>query len=229
MATARHTVATIIAHHYIATAAQVEQLANERHTSSTLAVKSDETYLRILLAAAQAKLGKSKPRRKPTTDTQLGVLGQVSAPLYEAVLRGITTDDVAHSDNLEPDESKRRSLVRNSRSGFARSSKSTLKTFITKGGNLRSLDVATVTKRAIRAVFKPAEPVDRVERQVARAQGALLRALARQAKGKPGAAQDAAGRAVDAIQLSLEQMVPAKVPTVIPTRRSTDGAGMTTQ
>lgn len=229
MATARTTLATIIAHHYVATAAQVELLAHERYTNNTAVLQSDETYLRVTLQGCLARLGKS--RRKANEQDQLTVLEDVNKPFYEAVLRGVTTPDVAPDDSVDDEERARRTQARNSRSGFARSSKSTLKTFIEAGGDLRSLDVLSVTKRQIREAFKPPEPTDKVARQIQRAEAALMRALTRQARASPETAEASAQALIAALEAAIEDLgePEAEAPAPPPPQRPVERAAQRTR
>lgn len=208
MATAHTTLTRIAALHYVATAAQVEALAHERYTSNATMLLADNTYLRVIAAGCKAKLGRARTRRGNGADAQaqLTVLEAVHKPFYEAVLRGVTTEDVAPDEAVDDEERARRTRVRNSRSGFARSAKSTLKTFVEAGGDIRTIDVDTVTKAQLRDAFKPAPPTDRVARQIQRAEEALMRALTRQARASPETAQASAEAFIEALQKAVEDL-----------------------
>lgn len=193
-----------------ATEAQVEQLAHERYTAGSQASRADSTYFLVLLVACQAKLGgvKRGPGRRPALDskTQLGVLEAAHERFYAAVLRGVTTPDVAADDTLERAERQRRMLERNARSGFARSAKSSLWAYAEAGGDLRTLDPATTTKTALRAALAPAEPTDKVARQIARSEGALIRAVQRQARASPDTAAGTIERLIGEFQKLMDDL-----------------------
>lgn len=196
---------TIKRAHYVATEAQVETLAAAHWNVAIQLEGSNSTYLRVLLVGAQAELGRGRGR-KPNPQAQLAVLDKVHERFYAAVLRGVTTDDIAKDEGLEPTESSRRALERNRRSTFARSSKTALANFAKAGGDLRTLVPEEVTKASLRAAVQPPPPTDRTARQLANAQGAILRAIARRARGDPGGARDMLEGVVEQLQAALEAM-----------------------
>lgn len=197
---------TIMKAHYVATEAQVEQLAAAAHGVSQELETHNLTYLRIELVGAQAVLGAKKRGRMPAADSQLAVLDKVNSKFYGAVLRGITTPDIAQDDGLEPMERSRRALERNRRSTFARSSHATLVAFVRGGGDLRAVDPETATKSSLRAAVSAPEPTDKVERQLQRAQGTILRAVARQARADPAKATRLLEGLIAALQERLESI-----------------------
>lgn len=190
---------TIEGKHYVATLAEVESLAREHYGAQTAANTGAGTYLRVLVAACQAKLGAKRRGRQPGTEAQEAVVTAVNASYYPAVLRGVTTPDIAQDDSLGAAANRLRALERNRRSTFARSAVSTLRVFVSAGGDIRSLTAESVTKRELRAVAAP-EPEGKTQRQIERAQGALVRALNRLARGDPGAAAKAIAGAMAALQ-----------------------------
>lgn len=185
--------------HYVATEAEVEALAGEQYTAMETAGAGGVTFLRVLVAASQARLGRRRGPA-PRASAQSEVLELIYDKFYPAVLRGITTDDIAHDPAQSAIEQRRRALERNRRSAFARSAISTLRPFVAAGGDLRNLDVATVTKAFLRSAVAPPEPENKVERQISRAQGALLRAVTRMARGDPAAAEAAINAAIEALE-----------------------------
>lgn len=187
--------------------AQVESLALERYNNAIVVARVDSTYLRIIVMASQAQLGKSK-RGKVDAEGQSKVLESVHERFYAAVLRGVTTHDIAIEPGLAPKENTRRSLERNRRSAFARSAKSTLLAYVKGGGDLRALDPDNVSKAGLRKAVEAPEPTDKTERQIVRSKGSLYRALARQARASPEAAREAIETAVEELQALLEQLGP---------------------
>lgn len=180
---------TIAKAHYVATEAQVEDLTVAQWQAASGLEIHNATYLRVTLAQAQAKTG-TKARGRHSKDAQLAVLVAVNAIFYAAVLRGLVKADpaIAQDDALEPPEKSRRALERNRRSTFARTSYRELVGFVERGGDLRTLDVETVSKASLRAFGKAPESEDRTERTLERAQGAILRAINRLARGDPAEA-----------------------------------------
>lgn len=191
-----------------ATEAQVEQLAHARYTAGSQASRADSTYFRVLLVACQSKLGgiKRGPGRRSAVDVkgQLAVLDAAHERFYAAVLRGVTTPEVAAEEGLERAERQRRMLERNARSGFARSAKSALWAYAEAGGDLRGLDPVEVTKSSLRAALAPAEPTDKVARQIGRAEGSLIRAIQRQARASPDEARGTVERLMDEFQKLID-------------------------
>jgi hypothetical protein len=191
--------------HYVATEQQIELLAAEQYNGSTQAIRASGTYLRAIVAACQGKLGR-KGRGRVNTQSQLAVLDAVHERFYPAVLRGVTTPDIASDETLDKAESGRRMLERNARSAFARTSVSTLRTYVAAGGDMRALILAEVTKHALRTALSPPEPRDKGARQMQRAEGALVRAAQRLAKRDPVAASRLLSKAIVTLQGVLEEV-----------------------
>lgn len=190
---------TIARKHYAATEAEVEALAQEQFQAVDTATRGSGTYLRVLVAGAQSRYGRKRgPALK--REAQAEIVEAVHARYYNAVLRGITTPDIAHDTNVDAAEQRRRILERNRRSAFARSAVSTLRLYVSGGGDIRALNVETVTKGELRKAVAPPEPTDKVARQIQRAQGALIRALQRRARGDPAAAAQATEAAIEALE-----------------------------
>jgi hypothetical protein len=197
--------------HWVANEHEVETLAHERYANASVVAHADGTYLKVILVAAQAKLGakrrgKPKAMSKADIEAQTQVLKGVHDRFYPHVLKGITTPDIAAEDGIDTTESRRRSLERNARSAFARSAYSTLRAYAEAGGDLRALDAALVSKVALRKALAPPEPTDRIARAVQRSQKALLRALTRQAARNPDAAREAIEGTLEALNGILEQL-----------------------
>lgn len=191
----------IEASNHVATEQQIESLALNHYTSQTGVARADGTYLKAVIVAAQSKLGKRGPR--PKADAQLSVLTGVHERFYAAVLRGVTTPDVAAEENLERAERQRRNLERNARSNFARTAFSVLTGFIERGGDLRGLDLSTVTKGSLREFGRPELSGDPISARAIRSQEGLVRAIAQVARGDPAAAREVAERAIAALRTLL--------------------------
>lgn len=184
---------------------RVELLARERVTSAALVSDADGTYLSLVIDAMQAQLGKTR-RGKINSVQQAQVLAEVDKRFYAAVLRGVTTPDIAIEEGLEASEQRIRSLERNRRSAFARSTKSTVSAFIVGGGDIRVLDPKTVSKAALRKAIAPPEPTDRGARQISNTKGAFLRAVARRARGDPEAARIEVEGLIEELQKVLDNL-----------------------
>jgi hypothetical protein len=184
---------------YRPTAAQVEQLA----FTVTIGMSSRGTYLRILAAFVQTSVTGKRG--------QMGALQKAHAEFYPAVLRGVG------GNTLDPKERERRGT-------FARTSLSTLRGFIRAGGDVRALDLSTLTKGSLRKAAAPAEAKDRAERSMSRSNATLLRAARRLARRDPARARELITRAIEA----LREVIPAKnakpAATVQRIRRATSHA-----
>lgn len=181
MNTTNNVVRAIEEANYKPTPAQVEQLA----FTVTIGMSSRGTYLRILAAFVQASVTGKRG--------QMGALQKAHAEFYPSVLRGVG------GNTLDAKERERRGT-------FARTSLSTLRGFVRAGGDVRALDLATLTKSALRKVAAPAEAKDRAERSLSRSNGALLRAARRLARRDPARARELIQRAIEA----LREVLPAK-------------------
>lgn len=142
--------------HYVATEHDVELLAASHFNSDTLTRRSDGQYLRILVAALKGQFGGAThrgPRRKLTAEdfnAQGAFLAETHTRYYAAVLKGITTPEVADDEALDVDTRRARASIRNARAGFARSAASTVQAFLRAGGDIRVVDVNVVTKTELR-------------------------------------------------------------------------------
>lgn len=182
-------VQAIVKAHFIATLAQVETLAHDVVAGQN----ADGTYLRVLLAHMQSKLGRPRRGKQPPQEP---VLDTVHEALYPSILKG-----VANGDEITDTE-------RNRRATFARSAASTVRTFIRGGGDVRSIDVATATKAGLRAAVAPpapevAEGATRTQRSYIKAEDAYLRSVQRLARGDP---EDARER-VEGLMEQLEKLL----------------------
>lgn len=181
----------IAAHNFVATNEQVERLAN----AVVAGHQADGTYLRVVLAHMQAKLGKPHRGRRSAADAESAeaVLDGIHATLYPHVCKGVGNGDI---DTPE----------RNRRATFARSAASTVRYFIRNGGDVRTVDVATVTKGGLRSAVAPEQPEapegeTRVERGFRNATQAVVRSAHRLlARGDPDRAREQIEQALDALE-----------------------------
>lgn len=168
-------VKTISTANFMATPVQVERLAAQVCEGQ----QADGTYLRVILAHMQSRLGRARMRRKAAdVDSVIEVLNAIHTELYAAVLKGVGADDIETTE-------------RNRRATFARSAASTVRFFVNQGGDVRTVEVATATKGGLRnAVAPPAatapEGETRYERAFRKAQDTLMESAKRlMARGEP--------------------------------------------
>jgi len=138
---------------YVATEHDVELLAASHLACNEATKRADGFYLRILISRLQAQFDGVKRRKKPTKadlEAHASFLTETHTKLYQFVLKGVTTPDVTDDESLPELERRGRSLTRHSRGNFARTSASTVLGFIRAGGDVRGIDVETVTKAALR-------------------------------------------------------------------------------
>jgi hypothetical protein len=149
-------VAAIAKVNYAATGEQVELLA---HTVVS-GLRAGEVYLRVVLAHMKSRLGSPRRGKQPPQEP---VLDAVHGELYPSVLRGVGPDEM-------PDDE------RNQLANFARTMASTVRYFIRNGGDVRGVDIPTVTKNGLRKAVTPeAAPIvggTRAERGFLRARRA---------------------------------------------------------
>lgn len=203
---------TIESVNYHATPEQVQTLARERLTVDNQSAHIDGTYLRVLVASMQSLLDKNARRR---IAGHLRALDEVDARFYPAVLKGITTADIAHDDSQTPEEQSRRAVERNRRSTFARSAKSTLAAFIRASGDVRELDVALTTKASLRAVVHEAlSPEERDEAAIEGAKTGLVRLLRKRASESPAQARARLRSVIADLQEVLGEISGSKVVSI---------------
>lgn len=177
---------------YNATEEQVYELARMAADGR----RSEGTYLRVVIAGAQMLL--MGIIGWPKLDEQLAALRNVHERYYPAVLRGVGGDALAAAE-------------RNRKATFARTAVSTVRQFVRNGGNLCTLDVATVSKGALRLASHPRHVNN--ARSLATCTTALVRAAGRMLTEDPAKARAqlevAQGQLRDAIKL-LTPATPVK-------------------
>lgn len=185
---------------------QVETLAAEYATAAVEAQRVNVTYLRVLVVAVQSVIGNKRRSGRVPIAQQADVLADVSGKYYPAVLRGITTPDVAPDDGLERGESIRRSIERNRRSTFARSAKSALAQYIKAGGDVRALDAETVTRDPLLAHVRASRGVAEGGYRMERLRNAMLRLATREARDNPDTARAELAATIEALQFALDAL-----------------------
>jgi hypothetical protein len=175
---------TIEKANYLATADDVQQLATNYLDAQQAVSRIHGTYFRILVARTQeavcgkptlrARSGPTPPLSDEARAEHLAAFEKINAELYEAVRKATIPSELENRATLGTDEANRRSLERNRRTNFARSSASTLRTYIRRGGNVLRLVVPTCTKNAVVGMIPgtdgdEAPSEDRTRRNVERA------------------------------------------------------------
>jgi hypothetical protein len=198
---------------YALTEQQIESMTADRTAGLSTIEGYDQTYLRVLVNGAQAKLGAKRGKRQGT-ESQLEALENVAGPFYAAVLRGVTSPDVAPDGITDPAEITRRTRERNRRATFARTAKSTIVTWVNEGGDIRAIDVTTVTKTELRTAINTArsERGETSARRIETAQAAILAAAARE---EPDKARELLVGAIAALQAALEETPAAHGSTTV--------------
>jgi hypothetical protein len=205
---------SIMKANYAATGAQVETLAH----AVALGKLGESTYLRIVAVHCQADLGTG--RRRMAAETQEAVIDKVHGKLYPHVLKGVASNGLG-SEELPQAEVNRRST-------FARSSASELRRFVNKGGDIRTLDAANLTRSFLRKFGAPVPTGTRAERSLARATEATVRAAERVARGNPDAAAETIEATIESLQKVLNALPEAAAEdvggstTVVPNRAPAD-------
>lgn len=218
---------TIAKANYAATETQVETLAH----AVVLGKMGESTYLRVLTAHCQAELGPA-PRRAVsaraaamTREAQEAVIDKVHGRLYPHVQKGVQSNGLGGDGELPANEVNRRAT-------FARTSASELRGYVARGGDLRALEVATLTRAQLRNHGRPVPTGTRAERSFQRATEALERAARRVARGDPDAALDRINKAIDALQALAESIEAGEgteaeqAETVVGVRRATPDRGV---
>lgn len=204
-------VAAIVRLNYAATGEQVEQLA---HTVVS-GLRAGEVYLRVVLAHMQSKLGSPRRGKQPPQEP---VLDAVHAELYPHILTGVGPAEM-------PDDE------RNQLANFARTMASTVRYFIRNGGDVRGVDINTVTKNGLRKAVSPevADPIvggTRAERSFLRSTERVKKAVAAMARGDPNSAREMLEAFMDEMDAVLAEL-PAAEPNA-PAVAAQDFGGQTT-
>ena len=190
---------------YLATEEQVEQLAASYVQTAGVFGAITGSYFKILIAGCQKHLGKGRKKYPNLKDAQLQTLETVAKPYYEAVLRGVTTDDVtlAGGDELEHRRSKNEI---NRRSVFARTAKSTIFTFMNTGGDIRLIDLHDISKDKMRKMINETRGITTWDKQVETHRSRIEDICRKLAKDNPGQARDILESVLQHIQGVLDNL-----------------------
>jgi hypothetical protein len=194
----RNILEAIVAAKFLATESQVEQLAG----LVAVGQRAGGTYLGVLVAHVQEAF--SDRGRKPSVDATLAVLDSTHEHLYAHVLKGIGNEEMPAPE-------------RNRRATFARTAASDLRYFVQKGGDVRKLDPAEVSKAQLRKIGRAVPTGTRAERSFVRSFDALVRATRRIARTQPDEAVERARQAIADLEALVEELEAGEQPA--PRRR----------
>lgn len=190
MATQKSIVEAISAAHFLANEEQVGRLAYAVQEGQA----ADVTYLRVILAHTRSQMARAK---RGTSAEAL--LDKVHDRFYPVVLRTVGSEEMPTAEL-------------NSRANFARSAASTVRYFIRNGGDVRSVDLATVTKSGLRKAVAPEgedeiEGETKAERALRRLEDRYVKSLQRiTARGDPDAARERIEAAIGRLEELLAEL-----------------------
>lgn len=190
MAIQKSIVEVITSAHFMASEEQVGRLAYAVQEGQA----ADVTYLRVIMAHTRSRIG----RAKKGTNVE-ALLDAVHDRFYPVVLRTVGTEEMPTAEL-------------NSRANFARSAASTVRYFIRNGGDVRSVDLATVTKSGLRKAVQP-EPEEEIEgetkaeRALRRLEDRYVKSLQRiTARGDPDTARERIEAAIGRLEAMLAEL-----------------------
>jgi hypothetical protein len=192
MASASHNIVeTIVKANYSANAGQLELLA----AAIVLGDMADVTHLRVLLHNMQSKLGRPRRGKQPPQEP---VLDAVHEEMYPHLLKGVGPDDMDQTE-------------RHRKANRFRSNASTVRFFIRNGGDVRGVDVATVTKSGLRRAVQSSgetstENETRTQRGFRTHAAAVLSAAQRLARGDPEDARERIEGLMDQLEKLLNEL-----------------------
>lgn len=196
----------ILESNYHVTEAEVEALAAMHMDANNTQGIADGSYLKILLAGCQATLGKSKRKIPNMVEAHSTVLDDVHIRYYNAVLRGVTSEDIQIDDSLDQEEQRRRRVEQLRRATFARSAKSTLQAYISALGDIRTLDVASTSKAGLRKYVNEASGAPSWEQSIASNRNKIEKICRRLAETNPGEAREILESVLSHIQDVLDSI-----------------------
>lgn len=149
-------VAELAVSKYVAKADQVGALAKAYVERQKELAAIGGTYLKVLIASTLHALGepvrtenhrgKAPKLDDKERDRQRSTFEDIQSAFYQAVLNAVITEDLKDNEQLPKAERGALALERNRRTNFARSAASTVRGYLKSGGDLRLVNVSTVTK-----------------------------------------------------------------------------------
>jgi HAMP domain-containing protein len=184
---------TIARANYAATGAQVALLAH----AVTLGKFGESTYLNVLTRTFRPRQARVGARCRPMWPRpSLTRCTRSSTRMYSRACSRTDSAMVA----------KRWAKEVNRRSTFARTSASELRGFIARGGDIRTLEVGTITRAQLRKFGVAVPTGTRAERSLQKSTEAIERAARRVARGDPDAALERINAAIEALQAVAEEI-----------------------
>lgn len=179
---------------YVASDAQIEALAVTVWQGAELS----GTYLRCLTVAVQGVLGKS--RRKVASASQVAAVNKIHGSKTEGFL-GAVCRGLQHGGELAQ-------VDLFSRARFALTCASALRRYAAEGGDIRTLDAATLTRRQVRPERGETVPagITKAEAAMLRAQSRILSVAERVAKRSPDEARMLLEGLIDALSTELDKL-----------------------
>jgi hypothetical protein len=101
-----------------------------------------DSYFRVMVRRTQDKISAQKGE-------PVQFLDAVGKAMMDVVNATLITDDIAPNESDSSADKARKTAERQRVTGFARSAKSTLKTWMQNGGDIMTLDADTVTKSSL--------------------------------------------------------------------------------
>lgn len=137
---------TIEGKRYVASDADIRQLATDSLQARSSLDKTRSTYLRVLIGSTQADVREEKA----SIEDQLRIARRKHRHFFQIVLETVMTKDIKPSDRVHE---------RQRRTGFARSASSTLNSWLkVPGHDLMKLTPETVTKSLLAKAAAPRNP-----------------------------------------------------------------------
>lgn len=224
---------------YLATEKDIETLARYKQEATLYGNRSAATYMKVLIALTAHQIGgktallsrrrgaagKALPQAERTD--HLMTLEEVNARCYGAVYRATVTPDIERKEDLPAMEQVRRSLERNRRTNYARSSMATVRAYVECGLDIRDVKLETVTKQELRdriAVAAPPDPLEegeRLQKSAERAADRLVKEAEELAGTDPDKAEAMLNSLVSKLQEVIERIQAGAIP-MYPEQSATD-------
>lgn len=199
---------------YVASDADIRQLATESLQARSTLDKTRSTYLRVLIGTAQEEIRKAAA---PAGDQQLSIARQVHRRFFRVIEETVMTKDIKPAD---------RAHERQRRTGFARSASSTVNGWLkVEGHDLLTIQAAKASKMQMAREAAPRNPhmptEERTMAKVHRYVEGLMAAVRpfAQLDDNAGRARELLEEAVQTLTAELRKIKPAMaVSTLTQTR-----------
>lgn len=201
---------------YVASDADIRELATDSLKARSSLDKTRSTYLRALIGTTQADVRDAKA---PLED-QLRIARQVHRRFFEIVIETVMTKDIKPANRVH--EQQRRT-------GFARSASSTLNSWLKVAGHdILNLKPAEVTKGMLAKQAAPRNPhtptEERTRAKITRYIDGLISSVKPYAAVDSAVAREILQDAVNALTAELKQLKPGKAGVSMLTQTRIDRA-----